>query len=78
MISPPTPNVLRRNAPRLLALLFLAATLSACVTTAQRTAGQLRGADELRPPLSIGPEPHELKRSPCACIRVPLLAPPVV
>jgi len=61
----------------LLAALCLIATLTGCITNVQRAVGEARGADELKNPLSIGPGPHENKRSPCACIRIPLLGPPL-
>lgn len=57
----------------LVATLWL--TVSGCVSLAQRTAGELRGADQLDYPISVGPQSHELKRSPCACIPVPLKRP---
>ena len=49
--------------------------IAGCATIAQEQVGKLRGADELKQPPGIGPGANDLKRSPCACIAVPLLMP---
>ena len=55
-----------------LACLAAAVLLSGCTSVATDTIGRAAGSQFMQLPLGIGPRDDELKRSPCACIPIPL------
>lgn len=48
------------------------AMLTGCplLRSAQKEVGELRNADMMEQPTEIGPDPGQLRRSPCACIEL--------
>ncbi len=59
------------------AALALILMLPSCGDRITRQAGFIAGDHEMELPVGIGPDPNELRESPCACIPIPLLVPPV-
>ena len=49
--------------------------LTGCSNWISDTVGRLQGSDEIPAPVGIGPGQDELRRSPCACIPIPLERP---
>ena len=52
--------------------LALPLVLAGCIQSTVDTIGNVRGTQQLPPATTIGPQPSDLKESPCACIEIEL------